>query len=441
MRFASLNDWLAWLETCHPQAIDLGLERIAAVASRMNLGASGSRQIAKKIITVGGTNGKGSCVATLEALFMSLGLAVGAYTSPHLLRYNERVRVGGSEVADAQLCDAFVAVDAARGDTSLTYFEFGTLAAFDVFARADLDVAILEVGLGGRLDAVNLLAPDVAVITSIDLDHTDWLGDTREAIAREKAGILREGICCVCGEDDPPASLLKVMAELHTRSFMSGDAFAFGSDDDGFFFRGRVLDGSRVQASALPLPALPWPSVAMALQAALLLPELVEPRWIHDHDLLVRVLSNLRLAGRCQSFDADGVEIIVDVAHNPAGARYLCRHLQARPATGRTLAVFTMLADKDLDASIDAMKALVTAWFVAELPGVARARPARDVADALFRHGIHMISVSKNLRQALGRARMLAQPGDRIVIFGSFHVAAELLPRVMKQQVEDDGEA
>jgi len=448
MRFTSLTEWLAWLETFHPQAIELGLARIATVAQRMALGDTvGSRRVAKKIITVAGTNGKGSCVATLESLLKALGLSVGAYSSPHLLRYNERVRVNGNEVTDAQLCDAFAIVDAARGDTSLTYFEFGTLAAFELFARANLDVAILEVGLGGRLDAVNLLAPDIAVITSIDIDHTDWLGDTREAIGREKAGILRDGIVCVCGDDDPPSSLQQMMRDLQTRNFMSGVDFRFGVDDNGFFFHGRDLKGHGVKAVALPVPALPLPSVAMALQAALLLtnavkwPDAVDSHWIQDEALLSSVLSGLHLAGRCQTFDSDGVEIVVDVAHNPAGARYLYRHLQARPAAGKTLAVFTMLADKDLDASITAIKSLITAWFVAEMPGVARARPARDVADALFRQGIHMISVSKNLRQAFARARILAQPGDRIVIFGSFHVAAELLPRVMKQQVDDDGEA
>lgn len=455
MRFASLDQWLAWMESCHPQAIELGLDRIAHVAQAMGLvaielaaapdtafsresssGAASSparspRRIARKIVTVAGTNGKGSCVAALESMLRAHGLRVGSYTSPHLTRYNERVRIDGVEVDDAQLCEAFATVDAARGSVSLTYFEFGTLAAFHLFAQSQLDVAILEVGLGGRLDAVNLLDADIAVITSIALDHVDWLGSTREAIGSEKAGILRAGIAFICGDTDPPASLRDAARANATRNFFVGEAYQYSVGDGGFWFCGRKDDGGAVEFRGLPAPSLPWPSVAMALQALCLLDDLVAP----DAAVLSETFAGLALAGRFQRFVQDGVEIIVDVAHNPAGARFLCQQLQARPAAGRTLAVFTMLADKDLTGSIEEMKPAVTAWFVAELPGVVRARPARDVADALFRAGIHMISVSKNLKQAFARSKMLAQPGDRIVLFGSFHVAGELLPRLQRQAV------
>jgi dihydrofolate synthase / folylpolyglutamate synthase len=427
MRFASLDQWLAWMETCHPQAIELGLERIARVASAMGLA-----EVADKIVTVAGTNGKGSCVATLEALLLAQGRRVGSYSSPHLIRYNERIRIGGVEVDDARLCEAFAAVDVARGTTSLTYFEFGTLAAFYLFAHSQLDVAILEVGLGGRLDAVNLLDADIAIITNIAIDHTDWLGSTRDAIAVEKAGILRPGIRFICGDTEPPATLIDAAQNNATRNFFANDAFRFGVEGTAFSFVGRDGDGQQITFDQLPVPSLPWPSVAMALQAFCLLESAI------DAGQLANVFAGLGLAGRFQRFERDGLEIIVDVAHNPAGARFLCQQLQALPVAGKTLAVFTMLADKDLAGSIAEIKPAITAWFVAELPGVARARPARDVADVLFQAGIHMISVSKNLKQAFARARMLAQPGDRIVIFGSFHVAGELLPRILKQSVLDD---
>jgi len=427
MRFASLDQWLAWMETCHPQTIELGLERIARVA-----GAMGLAEIADKIVTVAGTNGKGSCVATLEALLLAQGRRVGSYSSPHLIRYNERIRIGGVEVDDACLCEAFAAVDTARDTTSLTYFEFGTLAAFYLFAHSQLDVAILEVGLGGRLDAVNLLDADIAIITNIAIDHTDWLGSTREAIAVEKAGILRSGISFICGDTEPPATLIDAVQKHAPRNFFVDDAFRFHVEGSVFSFAGRDGNGRQVIFDQLPVPSLPWPSVAMALQAFCLLEDSI------DVGRLAAVVAGLGLAGRFQRFERDGLEIIVDVAHNPAGARFLCQQLQALPAVGKTLAVFTMLADKDLAGSIAEIKPAITAWFVAELPGVARARPARDVADTLFQAGIHMISVSKNLKQAFARARMLAQPGDRIVIFGSFHVAGELLPRILKQSVLDD---
>jgi dihydrofolate synthase / folylpolyglutamate synthase len=467
MRFASLPEWLAWLETCHPRAIDLGLERVSRVGQQLGLAVEGggTRRFAHKIVTVGGTNGKGSCVATLESLLLARQLKVGAYTSPHLVRYNERVRVNGAEVSDAQLCAAFAAVDAARGDISLTYFEFGTLAAFELFAAAGLDVAILEVGLGGRLDAVNIVAPDIAVITSIDLDHLDWLGTTREAIAREKAGILRNGITCVCAEINPPATLLSAFDNLHATTLLRdrdfGCSVASGrlslyvtalsgavAESGAAAESGAVADAKCVSANAqridvegLPQPALPLPSVAAALQAAVLLRDITPIGWIEDRQFLTDLMRRLRLTGRCQHFDVNGVDVVVDVAHNPAGAAFLAQHLQFSPVSGKTLAVFTMLADKDLAAAIRATKSQISAWFIAELPGVARARAASAVAQVLTDEGAQMISVDENLRQAYNRARDLAHPGDRIVVFGSFHVAGELLPVIVTEQVDDNDQA
>ncbi len=247
MRFTTLADWLAWQETLHPNVIDLGLERVASVASRMGLGRP-----ANTVITVAGTNGKGSCVALLESILDAAGYRVGVYSSPHLLRYNERVRVCGQEVDDAALCAAFERIDQARGATSLTYFEFGTLAALEIFAQADLDVAVLEVGLGGRLDAVNIVDADVALITSIDIDHVEWLGPDRESIGREKAGILRPAMPAVYGEADPPRSVLaqaeSLAAPLHClerdyRYSEATDSWDWRSDSNSY--------------TGLPLPNLP----------------------------------------------------------------------------------------------------------------------------------------------------------------------------------------
>jgi len=232
-RFSLLQDWLAWQETLHPVAIDLGLERVARVADRL-----ACRVPAPVVVTVGGTNGKGSCVALLEAVLRRAGYRVCAYTSPHLYRYNERLRLDGEPVSDAALCEAFERVDAARGDDSLTYFEFGTLAALQLMSRRRPDVALLEVGLGGRLDAVNVVDADVALITGIAIDHTEWLGTERDAIGREKAGIMRNGRPAVCGDRDPPAGLIDEAGRLGAQLLLLGRDFSISEDDQGWHWRG-----------------------------------------------------------------------------------------------------------------------------------------------------------------------------------------------------------
>lgn len=409
MRFRNLDDWLRWQESLHPRAIELGLERVAAVAGRMGWPAP---EFA--ILTVGGTNGKGSTVAFLEAILEEGGYRTGAYTSPHLLRYNERVRLRREPTSDEALCEAFERVDRARGEVSLTYFEFGTLAAMDLFRPAELDAVVLEVGLGGRLDAVNAFEPDVAVVTTVDLDHQDWLGPDRESIGREKAGIFRPGRPAICGDPDPPQSLLDVARERGTDLRLAGrdyryarraSAWDWASDD-------RRLDG-------LPLPALPGRFQVQNAAAALAALEPLSHRLPVDRRALERGLGAARIPGRLQVFPGP-VERILDVAHNPQGVRELAAFLQSRPCAGATHALFAMLADKDLAAALEAAAPVVDRWHLAHLPGP-RGLPAEAMRTLLDGLGLgDRVSVYPDVETAYRRLLDRVRPPDRIVVFGSF---------------------
>jgi len=412
----TLADWLAYIERQHPKSIDLGLDRVREVAARMGLGAP-----ARQVVTVAGTNGKGSTVAFIESIARAAGWKVGAYTSPHLLAYNERVRIEGVDAADDALVAAFDAVEAARGDASLTYFEYGTLSALWLFQRSDLDLAVLEVGLGGRLDAANLVDADVAVITTVDLDHQDWLGDDREAIGREKAGIARAGRPLVLGEDDPPSSVLG-------RAYAIGaSAIRAGCD---FFFE--PLEGDRWQWREvgyeidLPTPRLAAPAqlrnAATAIAALRALAEEI------PEAAYAQGVADARLPARLQRFTRDGVEIFVDVAHNPQAARELAAWLQRTPATGRTIAVFAALGDKDITGIVAAVADGIDAWFVG---GLADAGPrGMAVADFVARLAgttCAGATPAADVATAIATACAQARLGDRIVVFGSFYTAAAAL--------------
>jgi dihydrofolate synthase/folylpolyglutamate synthase len=426
MTTRTLSDWLAFIEAQHPKTIAMGLERVRAVADAMAL-----PKPARRVITVGGTNGKGSTVAFIEAIAHAAGWTVGAYTSPHLLRYNERVRIDGADADDASLVAAFEAVEAARnampgGAVPLTYFEYGTLAALWLFARRDLDLAVLEVGLGGRLDAVNLVDPDVAVITTVDLDHQDWLGDTIEAIGAEKAGIARAWTPLVLGDDDPPSSVLGRAYAIGASSVRIGCDFFFEpieADDDGdahwrWYTLGRELD--------LPLPALAAPvqvrNAAVAIAALHALPDDLPDAAFVDG---VRAA---RLPARLQRFVQGDVEVLVDVGHNPQAARALADALAASPAAGPTFAVFAALADKDIVGVVEALAPRVDRWWLA---GLADAGPrGRDVdafATALAGTSAAAGTRCATVADALSAARAAASPGARVLVFGSFHTAAAAL--------------
>ena len=421
----TLQDWLDYIGQQHPKSIDMGLDRVREVADRLGL-----HKPAQHVITVGGTNGKGSTVAFIESIAGAAGLKVGAYTSPHLLRYNERVRIEGEEASDEALVAAFEVVEAARlsllpeGDgtgTPLTYFEFGTLAALWIFQQSGLDLVVLEVGLGGRLDAVNIVDPDVAVITTVDIDHTDWLGEDREAIGREKVGIARPWKPLVLGEIDSPSSVLRHAYAIGANAIRLGSDF-FHQPIDQEHWRWREV-GAELE---LPNPLLAAPvqraNAATAI-AALRALDIEIPT-----DAFAHGVATASVPGRLQRFELQGVPVIVDVAHNPQAARELVFWLRAEPVAGATRAVFAALSDKDVEGVVAALQHDVAHWHLA---GLQDAGPRGQQVDALATRLASSVAASgsrhASVAAALQAARSCAQPDDRILVLGSFHTAAEAI--------------
>jgi dihydrofolate synthase/folylpolyglutamate synthase len=415
-RFATVAQWLAWQETLHPRAVDLGLERVRAVARRLDL-----EHPPYRIISVGGTNGKGSCVAFLRAILQAAGYRVGAYTSPHLLRYNERIAVDGEALSDAALCQAFKEIDAARGAVSLTYFEFGTLAALQVFRAARVEVAVLEVGLGGRLDAVNVVDADAALITAIGIDHVEWLGADRASIGFEKAGIYRARRPAVCADPDPPASLIDHAQAIGARLFLAGRDYHFERHADHWNWRHR-----RIRLDKLPLPRLPGAhqvgnAAAVLMTLAPLEQDLPVPR-----AAMTTGLSRAYIAGRFQIVPGP-VEWILDVAHNAHAAEALAQGLRERPRAGRTRVVLGLLADKDAASLAETLNSVVDAWYPATLSGP-RGRTGEQLATVLQAvAGRRVTGAYASITDACRTAAGQAQAGDRIVVCGSFYAVAEAL--------------
>ncbi|WP_309043411.1 bifunctional tetrahydrofolate synthase/dihydrofolate synthase [Marinobacter sediminicola] len=409
---ASLNDWLFWLESIHPTEIDLGLDRVLVVLRRIFRNKPKAR-----VITVAGTNGKGSTVATLEALLRARGRRTGVYTSPHLQNYNERIRVDGQDVDDATLISAFEKVEAARGSVTLTYFEFGTLAAFVVLNDAGVEDWILEVGLGGRLDAVNVIDPDLAIITSVDIDHVAFLGDNREVIGFEKAGILRPGIPAVLADTDPPRSVIqqaiaqKVMLARVGENYTI-DELTGSTGEPGFTLH--------VQNQAIRLPAgpLPVPSVAAAAVAILTL----EP----DMPIvsIEAALAEVSLPGRFERLGRKP-DIYVDVGHNPHAARWLSAKLKAlKGASSKVHAVYAALADKDVVGVAHTMAPAVDHWHLAGL-SVPRGLSSEALRTKLGPCELPAVCVHDSVARAIEKARVDAGPNDIIIVFGSFFTVAE----------------
>lgn len=420
----TLADWLSHIERQHPRSIDMGLERVRDVAGRLGLGRPAAR-----VVTVGGTNGKGSTVAFVESIARAAGLRVGAYTSPHLLAYNERVRIDGHDVGDAALVEAFEAVDAARGGVSLTYFEYGTLAALWLFERARLDLAVLEVGLGGRLDATNLVDADVAVITTVDIDHQDWLGPDREAIGFEKAGIARAWKPLVLGDDDPPSSVLRHAYAIGASALRIGCDFFFepvvegASENDGWRWREIGCE------LMLPRPRLRAP--AQVRNAAVAIAALRALDLDIPESAFAQGIAGARVRGRLQRFERDGIEIVLDVAHNPQAARELANWMLAEPPEGEVRAVFAALADKDAQAVVEPLVPFVAQWHLAGLPGHGpRATDAAALAARLGATDAAAGTRHPDVASALEAACSGARAGDRILVLGSFHTVADALARL-----------
>tara|TARA_B100000767_G_C19767023_1_gene538074 strand:- start:310 stop:1647 length:1338 start_codon:yes stop_codon:yes gene_type:complete len=440
MRFESLDEWLPWLEQLHPLAVELGLERVIQVASDLTINTSLSQ-----VITVAGTNGKGSTLAALQALLSCphktlTHPSIGVYSSPHLKHFTERVQVNGQPIEEAYFCQALERVDQARlrCELTLSYFEFTTLAALLIFSEQGLDYILLEVGLGGRLDAVNIIDADIAVITPIDLDHQAWLGDTREAIAIEKAGILRSGQSSVIADLDPPQSLIKQVKALKVEAVWpkqqndDGHGFFYSTENSGLSWQGKT-EGGKCLLQRLPVPQLAAPSWSAALQVALLLNALP------SENICRQLLGSVTLAGRLQRISYANRVILLDVAHNSQSVARLADYLANESTSegeksARWIGVFAALDDKDIPQMLDLTASQIRKWYLPVLDNCSRARPPTEIAEYLEKLGTNSpvksiidAGIGFSVKESLINAIHEGAEGDKIVIFGSFYTVGEAL--------------
>lgn len=445
---SSLSEWLSYLETLHPSAIDLGLGRIREVAERLNL------KLDSVVITVGGTNGKGSTCAMLEAILLAAAYKVGVYASPHLVRYNERIRLNGEMADDAQITAQFARIDAARGELTLTYFEFSTLAALLLFQEQRVDVAVLEVGLGGRLDAVNIIDADCSVITSIDIDHAEYLGNTREQVAWEKAHIFRKDRPAICADPIPPQTMLDYAEEVGAQLWLFGKDFNYSGDRQQWAYGGR-----NQRRAALAYPALRGANQLLNASAALAALESLHPRLAVPAQAVRAGLLRAQMPGRFQI--QPGLPcIIFDVAHNPHAAAALAQNLDNMPAYPKTIAVVGMYKDKDVDGVIARMATRIDHWMCASLEGprslsgddlaahvrtvLAQGGAPDDVLAPEAESSAHRPGVRPAARASVSKASAVvssynspqlayeaalkeASDNDRIVVFGSFATVGPIL--------------
>jgi dihydrofolate synthase/folylpolyglutamate synthase len=413
-------EWLAYIEALHPKAIAMGLDRVKLVINKLQLSP------AFPIITVAGTNGKGSVCAMLNHIYLQAGYAVGCYTSPHINCYNERVSVNLQLISDDDLCVAFIAVEAARGDVALTYFEMGTLATMWHFCHQNLDIAILEIGLGGRLDAVNAFEPSCAIVTNIDLDHMEFLGDTREQIGFEKAGVFRANKLAICGDENPPQSLVEYAKKIGANLQLIQRDFQVKKTNNGWQYS--------AENTQLDLPMLgligdfQLNNAACVVRAVLHLSDILplirsEPSEAGLQVNIQEALRTTRLLGRFQQLQSTP-KVIVDVAHNPHAAKSLAQNLKSTACVGKTLAVFGMLADKDVAGVISAVHGEIDAWYLADIHS-ARGAKAVTLQNILIKSGIKRpIKMFDDVAAALAAACIDADKNDRIIVFGSFYTVA-----------------
>ena len=415
----SLAEWLALLETRHPSEIEMGLGRVRDVWQSLQVGSPKYTSLA---ITVAGTNGKGSCLTCMQAVLLEHGYSVGLFTSPHFLIYNERICLAGEPVSDALIVAAFEEIEVHRGDVSLTYFEFGTLAALVIFRDAAPDVMLLEVGLGGRLDAINIIDADVAVVTSIDLDHQSWLGDTREQIAVEKLGIARANRPLIIGEQDFPVGFEEMVAS-------TGASGLFVSRDFSFTREARFTANLKSPDGVLVIDQLESQGL-LPLNKTLALQALLSAGISLNVDNSRHALAAVTLRGRHQSIEYQGFRVILDVAHNPAAAKVLAQNLPAM--AGRTLAVASVLDDKDWSGIVAELSKTVDDWFVAEISDSPRALSGQILLELLY-NTAQAAQLCDSVAQAFFAAVAEATEADRIVVFGSFHTVSSVLQVILAE--------
>ena len=407
---------MSWQESLHPLAIDLGLERAAQVFHALN-----PECIKPPTITVAGTNGKGSSIAYLDAIYRAQGYRVGAYTSPHILKYNERIKIDGKPVSDELICEAFARIESVRGNTTLSYFEFGTLAALDIFWRAGLDVQLLEVGLGGRLDAVNIVEPDVSLITSICIDHVEWLGGTREAIGLEKAGIFRAATPAIVGDPKPPKSLIQSAIDKHALLYCIGKDFGYTKQASGWdwFFADKKI-------THLPEPGLKGEHQYRNASAVILAVTQLAKTLPVSEASIQQGLENVQLTGRFQLIPGE-IPVLLDVGHNPQAVRTLAEYISNMFPDRRIHAVFSMMKDKDIPGVVEIMNPVVHDWFFAPL-----ANP-RAATESVMREIFSQSSVSNvsfgfsGFAEAFSAAKNQSQKGDLLLVFGSFFLVSDCL--------------
>lgn len=420
MRFNTLPEWLEWQETCHPTEIDLGLERVRAVYQRI-----ATTPIAKKIITVAGTNGKGSSICFLESILRNAGYKVASYTSPHLFNYNERIQINGKPVTDQELCDVFDKIDQARTDQSgveisITYFEFGTLAALSLMASQNLDIAILEVGLGGRLDAVNIIDADIALITAIDIDHEKWLGSDREKIAIEKAGIMRPFKPVVCSDATAPKSIATCANKINATLYSLHSEFNYLINDSSWTWNGSTQN--RYSLPFLPIKGLHQYN---NISGVLMVLALLSPEFPLSQNQLRQGILSSSIKGRLENSPGK-INTIIDVAHNPQSTRALAEFLAENSCSGDVRMVTGMMADKNIHSIIEILKEQCQSWYVTDL-STDRAIPAQDLIDI-----ISQVDPDSNCfayasaKCAYQQAKNDSQVNDQIVVFGSFHLLQEI---------------
>lgn len=413
----SASQWLGYIEALHPKSIAMGLERVCEVALRLNLAPS------FPIITVAGTNGKGSTCAMLSAIYAKAGYQVGCYTSPHLIEYNERVRVNNINISNDDLCKAFVAVENARQDVALTYFEMGTLACMWHFCQLSLDIVILEVGLGGRLDAVNVFEPSCAIVTSIDLDHTEYLGDTREKIAFEKAGIYRQNKLAICGDIDPPQTLIDHAYKIGADLQLINRDFKLIKNTASWQYSDTIINITLPQLAMAG--AFQLNNAACAVKAVQSLQNLLPV----SQACISQALHHVQLIGRFYQINVNPT-IIVDVAHNPHAAISLAHNLANTPCTGNTHAVFAMLADKDILGVVKALLPQIHTWHVAPISNMRGAKVdilVNILLKSVQKKDIHTYT---DVTLAVQGACKMVGNNDRIIVFGSFYTVADAIVAV-----------